>query len=128
MVELDISKGLLPEIDLLYGDPVITQRLDYLHMPFRCNYSHETGHLRNSCTLLRRGRSVKHGFDLSSRSVSPSPEVSIPSVEPLEPTSEVIYASSSPTPYEGLSKGELKFIEDIEVCACLSHTLDSDNP
>ena len=52
LVELEISKGLLPDIDIVSGDHIINQMLDYLHMPFRCNYFHETRHLQNSCTLL----------------------------------------------------------------------------
>ena len=40
LVEVDITKGLISEIDIVYGDSIITQRLDYLHMPFRCNFCH----------------------------------------------------------------------------------------
>ena len=78
LVELDISKGLLPEVDLICGDYVITQDIDYLHMPFRCNYCHETGHLHNSCALLHSGHPVKQGFDVSYGSASPLLEVYIP--------------------------------------------------
>ena len=35
LVELDISNGLLPEIEIVCGDHVISQRLDYLNLPFR---------------------------------------------------------------------------------------------
>ena len=59
LVELDISKGIIPEVDIVCGNRVITQKLDYLHMLFRCNFCHETGHLRNACALLRSGHSVK---------------------------------------------------------------------
>ena len=45
LVEVDITKGLIPEIDIVCGDRVFTQRLDYLHMSFRCNFFHETGPL-----------------------------------------------------------------------------------
>ena len=49
-------------------------------------------------------------------------------MEPLAPSPEAIYVSSSPTPYEGLSKGELMYIEDIEVCSSRSHPMVSENP
>ena len=62
LVEVDITKGLIPEIEIDCGDRVITQRLDYLHMSFRCNLCHDTGHLRNTCHLLRTGLSAKRGF------------------------------------------------------------------
>ena len=45
LVEVDITKGLIPEIDTVSGDQVITQRLDYFHISFRCNFCHETIHL-----------------------------------------------------------------------------------
>ena len=52
LVELYVSNGLLPYIDIVCGDLIINQKLEYLHIPFRCNYYHETSHLRNSCSLL----------------------------------------------------------------------------
>ena len=62
LVEVDITKGLILELDIVCGDKVITQKLDYLHMSFRCNYCHDTGHLRNSCHRLRTGQPTKRGF------------------------------------------------------------------
>ena len=58
LVELDVSKGLLADIDIVCGELIINQRLDYLHMPFRCNYCHDTGHLCKKCSLLLHGKSV----------------------------------------------------------------------
>ena len=92
-------------------------------MPFRCNYFHETGHLCNSCAHLHNGQPVKRGFDLSPRPASPSLDVYHPLVEPLDLPPEDIYVSSSPTPYEGISKGELLYIEDVETCALLSRPI-----
>ena len=63
LVELDVSKGLLANIDIVCGDQVINQRLDYLNMSFKCNYCLNTGHLRNACTLLLHGTPVTRGFD-----------------------------------------------------------------
>ena len=48
LVELDVSKGLQANIDIIYNDYGITQRLDYQSMSFRCSYCHETSHLRNT--------------------------------------------------------------------------------
>ena len=40
LVELDVSRGLLPEIEIDCNSVVITQKLDYLRMSFRCSYYH----------------------------------------------------------------------------------------
>ena len=34
MVEMDITKGLPVEVEILWDERVIKQRLDYLHIPF----------------------------------------------------------------------------------------------
>ena len=39
LVDLDVSKSLLTEIDSVCNDLVILQRLDYLKVPFRCIFS-----------------------------------------------------------------------------------------
>ena len=41
LVELDVSKGLLPEIEVDYGSLVITQILHYLNILFRCSYCND---------------------------------------------------------------------------------------
>ena len=46
LVELDITKGLPTDIEILCRECLISQRLDYQGIPFRCNYCRETGHLR----------------------------------------------------------------------------------
>ena len=72
LVELDVSKGLLVDIDIVCGKHIINQRLDYLHIPFRCNYCHDTGHLRRNCSLLLQGKPISQGFDQDSLPTSPS--------------------------------------------------------
>jgi hypothetical protein len=71
----------------------IVQRLDYLRIPFRCSYCHETGHLRKTCkgrveeeisenTALHRDwrendeevNSTGLDYDFSQKESSPSPE------------------------------------------------------
>ena len=37
LVEMDVSKGLLPDIDTVCNSSVFTQRMDYLNMPFKCS-------------------------------------------------------------------------------------------
>ena len=93
LVEVDISNGLLLDIEIVCGDIVLSQWIDYLNMPFRCKYCHDIGHLCNSCTLLHKGHAINKGFDLSLATVSPS----LPSMAPLVPTPEDIYISSSDT-------------------------------
>ena len=96
-VELDVSKCLLVDLDIVCNDQVISQRLDYLNMPFRCNYCHETSHLRDTCTFLLHGLPLSKGFvacDHPSRSL---PVVSPPTTPPVAPSPTGLYGSSSPT-------------------------------
>ena len=51
LVELDISRGLPTEVEILCKDRLLIQKLDYLHVPFRCNSCRSVGHLRNTCPL-----------------------------------------------------------------------------
>ena len=46
LVELDITKGLPAEVEILCQDRLFIQRLDYQGIPFRCSVCRETGHLR----------------------------------------------------------------------------------
>ena len=117
LVEVDITKGLISEIDIVCGDIVITQRLDYLHMSFRCNYCHETGHLRNTCHSLRTGLPIKSGFNFIHVPDLPHPETCSQPTDPLEDSTDIIYASSSPSTFDDLSKGQLMYIEDMEAVA-----------
>ena len=45
LVELDMSNGLMAEIDIICNERTITQKLDYLNAPFRCKACHEIGNL-----------------------------------------------------------------------------------
>ena len=46
LVEMDITKGLPAEVEILCRDHLFAQRLDYLGIPFRCNICRYIGHLR----------------------------------------------------------------------------------
>ena len=117
LVEVDITKGLISEIDIVCGDFVTTQRLDYLHMSFRCNYCHKMGHLRNTYHRLCTGHPTKCGFN-SLHVPDPSHPVAISLHDvPLEDSTDIIYASSSPSTFDDLSKGQLMYIEDMEAVA-----------
>ena len=48
LVEMDISRGLPTEVEILCNERLLIQRLDYLHVPFRCSCCRTVGHLRNS--------------------------------------------------------------------------------
>ena len=94
LIELDVSKGLLPDIDIVCNSSFFTQRLDYLNMPFRCSYCHETGHLRNKCTSLLHGRPLSLGFSYLELSPGSPPMASPPLDSMGTPTSVGPYDSS----------------------------------
>ena len=52
---MDISDGLPAVLDISWGDRVFEQRLDYLHVLFRCHSCHLTGHLWNYFPILLGG-------------------------------------------------------------------------
>ena len=56
LVEMDISQGLPAEVDILCNEHLLIQRLNYLHVPFRCSCCRTVGHLRNSCPHRFSGR------------------------------------------------------------------------
>ena len=49
LVELDISRGLPAEVEILCNERLLIQRLDYLHVPFRCSCRRVVSHLRKAC-------------------------------------------------------------------------------
>ena len=133
-MELDVSHGILPEIEIDCNSVVITQKLDYLRMPFRCSYCHETGHLRKSCSFLLQGIPLSVGFADTDPSLecSPSPTLQQHSSQdsqslidastdfPTPPTMFGPYDSSFPTSVGDLTKEELLFIKDVETMALSS--------
>ena len=137
-MELDISHGLLPEIEIDCNSVVITQKLDYLKMLFHCSYYHETEHLRKSCSFLLHGHPVHAGFIdpepllvISPYTSSPHhlPQDSLPQVDPLSdsldpPPMAGPYDSSSHTSMGELTKGELLYIKDVESLALLASRID----
>jgi hypothetical protein len=50
LVEMDIHAGLPETLDIIWRGRTMTQRLDYLGIPFRCTSCRRTGHLRRDCT------------------------------------------------------------------------------
>ena len=46
LVEIDISRGLPADVEILCKDRLFIQRLDYQGIPFRCSICQDTGHLR----------------------------------------------------------------------------------
>ena len=46
LVEMDVSSGLPADVEVLCGERLFIQKLDYLRVPFRCSLCHETRHLR----------------------------------------------------------------------------------
>lgn len=48
LVEIDITAGLLENLEIDWRGWKYLQTLDYLGIPFRCNICRETGHLRRS--------------------------------------------------------------------------------
>jgi hypothetical protein len=48
-VEMDIQAGLPEILEIDWRNQLISQRLDYLGIPFRCSFCRRTGHLRKDC-------------------------------------------------------------------------------
>jgi hypothetical protein len=48
-VELDIQAGLPDILEIDWRNQLISQRLDYMGIPFRCSLCRRTGHLRRDC-------------------------------------------------------------------------------
>ena len=54
LVEMDVSLGLPSEVDILWGDGIFYQRLDYWNIPLCCHHFCDTGHMKNKCLHLLR--------------------------------------------------------------------------
>ena len=52
LVEMDVSHGLSAKVEILFKERLLVQRLDHLHVPFRCSRCHDTGHLRRTCPFF----------------------------------------------------------------------------
>jgi hypothetical protein len=48
-VEVDVGEGLFGNVDIIFGDRVWHQKVDYWKLPFKCHDCHEIGHLRAQC-------------------------------------------------------------------------------
>ena len=59
LVEVDISKGLLFEIEIVRGNHSFSQRVDYWDLPFRCRRCCQVGHLQKNCSLEASFRSFQ---------------------------------------------------------------------
>jgi len=94
LVELDVSLGLPDEVEILCKERLLVQKLDYLHVPFRCSRCHDTGHLRRTCPLLLNERSCS--------SLEGSPDVGGP------------HASFAPEhPKNGIYSQSLSLFDDV---------------
>ena len=45
LVDMDVSHGLPTEVEILYKERLLVQKLDYIHVSFRWSWCHDTGHL-----------------------------------------------------------------------------------
>ena len=73
LVEMYISRGLPAEVEILCNERLLIQRLDYVHVPFRCSCYCSVGHLRNSCPHRFTGGNKSEMGELRSPSPSVSP-------------------------------------------------------
>jgi hypothetical protein len=92
LVEIDIHSGLLESLEIEWRGHTVTQRLDYLGIPFRCSTCRRTGHLRRDCLgVVEEEESEASMLRKSAREVSPGVdshenEAYFPSVEEDSPT------------------------------------------
>ena len=105
LVEMDISVGLAADVEILCNERLLAQRLDYLHVSFRCSRCHKTGHLRRACPFLRYG-SANSGSD-------GSPTVT-ERVDPTEQDHSILgIFSNTLSPSDVVSDSFLDAIDDL---------------
>ena len=102
------------KIDIIYNERTITQKLDYLNVPFCCNACHEMGNLRSLCPSLLHGHLWRRASPVS------YPASSISNEAQTVLFTKGIYNSSSPSTYQDITKGDLLFLEDVENFASLN--------
>lgn len=51
LVELDLSRGFLPEVEISWNTHTFVQSLDYWKIPFKCAIRQEVGHLMKDCSM-----------------------------------------------------------------------------
>jgi hypothetical protein len=76
LVEMDVHLGLLETLDIEWRGKHFLQRIDYLSIPFRCNYCRSTSHLRSDCKGLGVGDSALEGSKLLYNTLDSSMETS----------------------------------------------------
>ena len=130
LVELDVSQGPPTKIDIVWGQKIVVQRLDYLKIPFWCHYYRDMGHLKDRCPKILYG---DVSFDSSEYHVTLKVvAMPIPVVGPALCSYEVLDKGmscrrGSPTPYEGISKDDLHFIESVKILSSLNKRLSIEN-
>ena len=102
MVELDISKGLLAMVEIVWGDSIIKHILDYdFHIHFRCPYFCETGHLKEKWPFLFLGEDdISREIYVLVQEPFPCLIFAIISVDNMEG----MYLLESPSVYEGINR------------------------
>lgn len=63
MLEFNITRGLPAEVEIIWGNRIIHQRLDYFQIPFRCFFCCKTGHAKSTCPSLLSGTRSKGSSD-----------------------------------------------------------------
>ena len=61
-VEIDLSKGLPDRLQLKHESYTWLQSLDYENTAFRCRFCHLTGHLQDTCPLVKKFPKKKKGL------------------------------------------------------------------
>ena len=55
LVEIDVTKGFLDEVEIKWKYITFIQNLDYWGLPFRCSHCIEVGHMWRACKTSSNG-------------------------------------------------------------------------
>ena len=86
LVEMDISVGLLADVEILCHEHLFSHHLDYLNIPFRCSCCRDVGHLHRECLVLRQGATSLSSQHSPLMRRSPPSILDVPTMRPSFPS------------------------------------------
>jgi hypothetical protein len=113
-VELDLSKGLLPNPEVVWKSWTFIQKLDYWKIPFRCSECREIGHLRRCCP--GGPSNSRRRFSPSPTSVNPSPSVMVSRAHTEESVVELEIHKRARMKTHGTASGQITPLDAKLLC------------